>query len=272
MNRIEKRFAELSSKKEGALIAYVMGGDPSPRLTPDVVRWLVEGGADIVEVGIPFSDPIADGPSIQAAGVRALRAGATPASVLESVRAVRRDSDVPLAAMTYYNIIYSRGVPDFLDAAAAAGLDGLIVPDLPVEEASQLAEAARGRGMDLVQLAAPTTSDARFRAIVDCSAGFLYLVSLMGVTGARGGLGEGALELVARARRHTGGRLPLAVGFGISKPEHVRAVTGAGADGVVVGSAIVDVIAGSLDDRPAMARGVSSLVSSLKAETGPYRR
>ncbi|MDG6915604.1 MAG: tryptophan synthase subunit alpha [Nitrososphaerota archaeon] len=245
-----------------------MGGDPDLATSGAVIDAVVRGGADILEVGIPFSDPIADGKSIQAADVRSLASGATPAKVLDLVSKARsRHPGVPVVVMTYYNILYSNGLEGFLERAKAHGVDGLIVPDLPFDEIEGYAPLARRHGLDAVLLAAPTTSPSRMKAIAAHTSGFLYLVSLTGVTGARQAVGEGALDLVRRVKR-SAPRVPVAVGFGISAPEHVGAMLGAGADAVVVGSAIVDRVERSeKDGTAAMLSAVEGYVRTMKAAT-----
>jgi len=230
---------------DGALVAYVMGGDPDLPTSARVIDTVIRAGADIVEVGIPFSDPIADGKSIQAADVRALKAGATPRKVLEMIKSVKAaHPKVPIVAMTYYNILYSKGVSEFLDSAKASGVDGVIVPDLPLDEVAEYAPLAKSKGLDAILLAAPTTSPERMKEIVGHTSGFLYLVSLTGVTGARSEVQSRTLELIKAAKALTEpAKVPLGVGFGISTPEQVREVIGAGADAVVVGSGIVDRVA-----------------------------
>jgi tryptophan synthase alpha chain len=253
---------------EGALIAYVMGGDPDLGTSALVIDAVVRGGADIVEVGIPFSDPIADGKSIQAADVRSLAEGTTPAKVLELIAgAKRRNPGVPIVAMTYYNILYSNGLEKFLEAAKAHGVDGIIVPDLPFDEIREYAPLAKKHGLDAVLLAAPTSSPARMKAIAKQTSGFLYLVSLTGVTGARTDVQETTVGLIRLAKKYAG-RVPVGVGFGISTPEHVRAVLDAGADGVVVGSAIVDRVATFEKTGPIMMlASVEGFVRSMKSAT-----
>ena len=268
MSDIKTVFRRLNGK--GALIAYVMGGDPDIDTTERVVGALVAGGADIIELGIPFSDPIADGRSIQEAAVRSLAAGTRPVDVLNLVSRIKKAHDIPVAVMTYYNILYSPGLDSFLGEAKGAGVDGLIIPDLPLDETGEYSRLATKHGLDTILLAAPTTSPERMRSLVEHSTGFLYLVSLLGVTGARSQLGEDTLRLVRSAKRQTRGKIPLGVGFGISKPEHVRAVIGEGADGVIVGSSIVNMVASGRQVE-AMLKDVESYVRSLKAATGSTR-
>ncbi len=220
-----------------------MGGDPDPKTSSEVIDAVLRGGADILELGVPFSDPIADGRSVQAAGVRALKSGTRPADVLRLASEVKKAHDVPVVLMTYFNPIFSRGASPFLDGAQKSGVDGVIVPDLPLDEAGAFGKAARARGVDAVLLAAPTTTEEHMKRIVANTSGFLYLVSVLGVTGVRKELEESTVELVKFAKKFSRGKVPLAVGFGISCPEHVRTVIRAGADAAIVGSAIVDRVA-----------------------------
>jgi tryptophan synthase alpha chain len=266
LSRIAARFAELKERGEGALIAFVTAGDPKPSLTAKIAEVLLDH-ADILELGIPFSDPIADGPTIQAASLRALRAGMRPEAVLEIVERIRSTNDSPIVVLSYYNILFKFGAEEFSRRLAEAGGDGLIVPDLPAEEAMEISRVARGHGMDLILLAAPTTTPERLRLICELSSGFLYLVSLLGVTGARKRLSSEARELIARARSSSDGRLPLAVGFGISKPEHVREVLRWGADGAIVGSAFVDVVARFRNRGRRMLRELDAFAAAMKEAT-----
>ncbi len=233
------RIARLFEEKRKALIGYLTAGDPSIGRTPALVAALVRGGVDLVELGVPFSDPIADGPVIQRASERALRNGASLRCVLGIAREIRRTSEVPLLLFTYLNPVLRYGVDAVARDAAAAGIDGVLLTDLSVEEASGHVATMRAHNLDTVFLAAPTSTEERLRLIAKYSSGFAYLVSRTGVTGERDSLAASAAPLVAAMRRVTD--LPLAVGFGISRPEHVAAV-GAVADAVVVGSAIVHLI------------------------------
>lgn len=264
MSRIGAKFEDLGSKGEGALISFVTAGDPKPELTPRIVQALTKY-ADIVELGIPFSDPIADGPTIQGATDRALKAGTTPETVREIIRQIRRTSEIPLVVLTYYNIVFKRGVDKFVRDFTAAGMDGIIIPDLPVEEAGEILKATKKQGADLILLVAPTTTPKRLKRICDVSSGFLYVVSLLGVTGARERLSGLVKPLIADVRKIS--RVPIAVGFGISKPEHVEEVIKAGADGAIVGSAFVNLIARNLRDRQKMLRELDQLGKTLKTAT-----
>lgn len=240
------------------LIAYIMAGDPSLEQTAAYVRAIAKAGVSCIELGVPFSDPIADGPTIQAAATRALAAGTRPAHVMELVRRLRAETDVPIALMTYYNPIHKAGLAAWVKEAVRSGVDGVIVPDLPVEEAGPLLSVAKPAGLGTVFLASPATSDERLDHIAAASSGFLYLVSTYGVTGARDVLPDYTLQLVQRVKKRTAGKVPLAVGFGVGRKEQVRDLTRAGADAVIVGSAIVERIGqgASADDVGAFVRGL----------------
>jgi tryptophan synthase alpha chain len=244
MGKITGTLAKTKAEGRLALIAYVTCGFPSPQATPSIVRALVDGGADMIELGVPFSDPVADGATIQKASFRALEAGTTVSICLDVAAQVRRDSaDTPLILMSYANPLLAFGVDAFVEKAAASGVDGLIVVDLPPEEGAELRARCRTAGIDNVLLVAPGSDDERIGRITAAASGFIYCVSVAGVTGARAGLPAGLPDFLARVRRHTS--LPLAVGFGVSRPEHLRSLHGL-ADAAVVGSAIVDVIDTSL--------------------------
>jgi len=233
-------FARCRAENRAALIPYLMAGDPSPAMTPALLGAAAAGGADIIEVGIPYSDPLADGPTIQAAAQRALRAGATFDSVLAMVAALDRSVvHAPLIAFTYYNPVFVRGIERTARDLAGAGFAGAIIPDLPPEESDAAEAAFRSSGLDLPFLVAPTTPIDRVREIARRSSGFVYVVSRMGVTGAGSELGADIKELVDRLRPEVD--KPLAVGFGVSTPDHVRSIAGY-ADGVIVGSALIDLI------------------------------
>ncbi len=237
MSRIAEVFEKLKGEK--AFIAYVMAGDPSLRETKEYFFTLVDAGVDIIELGIPFSDPIADGTAIQAASDRALKSGTTPSRVIALVRQIRKENDItPIIFMTYYNIFFKYGLEKF--AREVSGIvDGFIVPDLPVEESAEFQSYCRKYGIDLIFLIAPTTPAARIEQIIKQSSGFVYLVSRLGVTGSRANLAASAMEVLEKVKEYS---IPKVVGFGISKPEHVRAIANAGADGIVVGSAFVEII------------------------------
>jgi tryptophan synthase alpha chain len=245
MSRIEKRFAALRQEGRAGLVIYLTAGDPDPDTSLALFRGLAAAGADLVEIGMPFSDPMADGPSIQAAGQRALKHGTTLRKTLAMVRALReRDPDTPYVVMGYYNPVYRYGAGAFARDAVAAGVDGAIIVDLPPEENSELAVPARAAGLDIVRLATPTSDAARLPAIVAHASGFLYYVAITGITGTRSADAASVRAAVERVRRFT--QLPVAVGFGIKTPAQAAQVARA-ADAAVVGSAVVDRLALNLD-------------------------
>jgi tryptophan synthase alpha chain len=234
--RIARKFRALADAGELGLVAYITAGDPSLEASETIVLAAAEAGADVIELGVPFSDPVADGPTIQRASERALRGGATLAGVIDLVRRVRATSDVPLVLFSYFNPILQMGVGKFAEAASAAGADGVLATDLTPEEAGEYRKLLQARGLDTIFLAAPTSTDQRLEIIAGCSSGFLYLISRTGVTGERDSMPQDLPALARRVRRST--KLPLAVGFGISLPEHVS-VLGGIADAAVVGSALM---------------------------------
>ena len=239
MTRITRLFNKLQAEDHRALIAYLTAGDPTPDRTPALVAALEAGGADLVELGVPFSDPIADGPVIQRASERALQAGATLSKVLASVRQIRKNSQIPLIVFGYLNPILRYGFERFAKDAAAAGVDGALLTDVSVEEAGPYVDQMRAQGLDTIFLAAPTSTDRRLELVARYSTGFVYLVSRTGITGERDRVSDSVEPLVRRMRAVT--RLPLAVGFGVSRPEHLTELEPL-VEGVVVGSAIVRVI------------------------------
>jgi tryptophan synthase alpha chain len=268
--RIAQRFRDLSARGELGIVAYVTAGDPSLDATEQIVLAAAESGADVIELGVPFSDPVADGPTIQRASDRALHAGTTLVGVIDLVRRLRTRAQVPLILFSYFNPILQMGLQKFADAASSAGADGVLATDLTPEEAAEYRAAMHARNLDTIFLAAPTSTDDRLAKIAECSSGFLYLISRTGVTGTRDALPEDLPALARRVRRFT--KLPLAVGFGISQPEHVS-VLGGIADAAVVGSAIVAEIEKSTSAKQA-ADNVARLIRSLKnaARSGISRR
>ena len=267
MNTISEAFQKAKAKDNGALVGYIMAGDPKPELTPKIADALIKGGVDVLELGLPFSDPIADGPTIQAASVRALAAGTTPKKVLEIAKQIRQSHNVPIVIMTYYNPVFKMGLEKFFDLAQQSMVDGVIVPDLPVEEATDYIEVANKFGIDTIFLVAPSTSNERLETIVECSSGFLYLVSHFGVTGAQSAVEDSTIQLVKRVLPFTSGEIPLAVGFGVSKPEHVARIIGAGADGVIVGSAFINIIKSCQENIGTMLKELQATASELKKAT-----
>jgi tryptophan synthase alpha chain len=253
MTRIGRLFERLAKEKRCGMIAYLTAGDPAPEVTPRLVAALERGGADLVELGVPFSDPVADGPVIQLAGDRALRAGTTLAKVLQIAKKIRETSEVPLLLFTYLNPALRYGFERLARDAKAAGIDACLLTDASVEEAAEYVKVMRAAELDTVFLAAPTSTERRLKLVAEYSSGFVYLVSRTGITGEQQALSDAALPLIERMRRHT--KLPLAVGFGISKPEHVAALA-PHAEAVVVGSAIVR----QIEKNPA---GLEEFVRSL---------
>ena len=261
--RIDARFADLKREGRSAFVTFLMAGDPDPETSLAIIKALPTAGADIIEIGMPFTDPMADGPSIQAAGLRALKAGMTLKKTLAIVRAFREgDNATPLVLMGYYNPIYIYGVDRFLSDAMSAGVDGLIIVDLPPEEDSELCEPALRAGLNFIRLATPTTDDKRLPAVLANTSGFVYYVSITGITGAAAVNSSAVGEAVARIKRHT--TLPVCVGFGIKTPEAAQAVAGR-ADGAVVGTALVDALRGSLDGQGRATGKTVSAVADLAA-------
>ena len=265
--RIERRFAALREDGRSGLVTFTMMGDPDIETSFEILRGLPAAGADIIEIGSPFTDPMADGPVIQVAGQRALKAGITLEKTIALVRRFREtDGETPLILMGYYNPIYIYGVERFLGDALDAGLDGLIIVDLPPEEDSELCLPALEAGLAFIRLTAPTTDDARLPRVLANSSGFVYYISITGITGADGASSQSISAAVERLRRHT--KLPIAVGFGIKTPEQVAAVAGS-ADAAVVGSAIISAIENSLNGAgaatPQTVDAALSLVQALSA-------
>jgi tryptophan synthase alpha chain len=263
MSRIDQRFAALRAQRRAGLVTFVMGGDPDPATSLALLKALPAAGADVIEIGMPFSDPMADGPAIQAAGLRALRAGMNLKGVLNLVAAFRKDDDAtPIILMGYYNPIYVYGVERFLADAKAAGADGMIVVDLPPEEDEELCLPALRAGLSFIRLATPTTDDARLPAVLANTSGFVYYVSITGVTGAGRPDYSRVASAVARIKRHSS--LPVAVGFGV-KNAAAAAEIARSADAVVVGSALIDALAGTLD---AQGRGGAAAVGAVTRLVG----
>ena len=261
MNRIERTFEQLKASGDRGLIAYLTAGDPSPERTPGLILALEAGGADIIELGVPFSDPMADGPVIQLASERALAAGTTFRKVLEIVRETRKSSEIPIIVFSYLNPILRYGFERFAQDAAEAGADGALLTDLSIEAADPYIEEMRKRGLATVFLGSQTSTNERLRRLADASSGFLYLVSTAGVTGMRDAVSQQAAPLLERARRQTA--IPLAVGFGLSKREHMEAVAPY-ADAAVVGSAFMRVVENN-QSAPDLESKLRDLAAELKA-------
>ena len=268
--RIDARFAELKREGRAAFVTFVMCGDPDIETSLAIVKALPGAGADVIELGMPFTDPMADGPSIQAAGLRALKAGTTLKKTLDVVRRFREGNDkTPIILMGYYNPIYIHGVDKFLSDAKTAGVDGLILVDMPPEEDAELCIPALKAGLNFIRLATPTTDDKRLPAVLANTSGFVYYVSVTGITGSAAADSAKVTQAVTRIKRHT--QLPVCVGFGIRTPDTARTIA-AHADGVVVGTAVVDVIRNSLDANnaatprtvPAVAEIVASIAEGVR--------
>jgi len=272
--RIDRRFADLKKEGRAGLVTFLMAGDPDHETSLAIIKALPQAGADVIEIGMPFTDPMADGPAIQAAGLRALKGGETLRKTVDLVRQFRKsDDNTPIVLMGYYNPIYIYGVDRFLVDAKGAGVDGLIVVDLPPEEDAELCLPALKAGLNFIRLATPTTDDKRLPAVLKNTSGFVYYVSITGITGAAAPDAGRVTQAVARIKRHTD--LPVAVGFGVRDAARARAIA-EGADAVVVGSALVDLLRESLDkDGLATARtvgAVTGLVTSLAEGVRSARR
>ena len=260
MSRLQSRFAELKQQNRAALVTFVTAGDPDYASSLEILKGLPAAGADVIELGMPFTDPMADGPAIQLANIRALAAKQNLLKTLQMVREFRQDNnDTPLVLMGYFNPIHKYGVSQFIADAKAAGVDGLIVVDMPPEHNGELCDPAQAAGIDFIRLTTPTTDDVRLPTVLNGSSGFVYYVSVAGVTGAGAATLEHVEEAVARLRRHTD--LPISIGFGIRTPDQAAAIARL-ADGVVVGSALIDHIATAKNDQQAI-DGVLTLCAAL---------
>jgi tryptophan synthase alpha chain len=259
MRRIDAVF---SRRKRPAFIGFTVAGDPDKETCVRAAMALIEGGTDILELGVPFSDPVADGPTIQKADERSLAAGTKVDTIFEIVREIRMKSEIPIVFLTYYNTIYHRGIDRFYREAHEAGVDGILIADMPVEESDEVYKAALRHFIDPIFLITQTTSNERIMKIAVRARGYLYLVAVLGVTGVRDEVSSGALELLKRVRKHTD--IPLALGFGISTPGHAKTCADAGADGVIVGSAIVSIIEKNLGKPDLMERDLKTYVSDMK--------
>jgi tryptophan synthase alpha chain len=264
MSRIAQAFARARAENRAAFVAYLCAGDPDFEISLAACRALIANGVDILELGVPFSDPLADGLTNQLAAQRALQGGMTPARLWELVRRIRERSETPIVLYTYYNLVFANGVEAWVRAAKAAGVDGMLTLDLPPEESAEVAAAARAHGLGTVYIVAPTTPDARIPKIAAAATGFIYYVSREGVTGVRDQVAGGVAEAVARIKRHTA--LPVVVGFGIAQRAHVAQVA-AVADGVVVGSALVNLIYQNLEEPGRIAGALAGLAADLAAGT-----
>lgn len=259
MSRIAEKFEELKKNGKKALITFITAGDPDMQITGELIPEMEKGGADIIELGIPFSDPMADGPTIQKASERALASGTTLNSILAMVKSVRNRTQVPIILMGYFNPVYRYGTRKFVEDATAAGVDGVLLVDLPPEEAGEFKALASAKGLDVIFLLAPTSDDARIEKVARLGSGFIYYVSVTGVTGARASVDSSVFTLVETIRKKVD--LPVAVGFGIADPAQAALVAGV-ADGVVVGSALVKMFETYQGEE--LKRRVCQLITELK--------
>lgn len=264
MTRIKEKFAELEAKKEKALISYIMVGFPNEKATISTVRGLVKGGADIIELGFPFSDPLADGPVIQNASTISLEKGTKIAKFFSLVKKIRKETDIPLILMTYTNILYQKGYTKFILEAKKAGIDGFILPDMSIEESKEYLKAAKNMA-DTIFLISPNTSNTRIQKISKASSGFLYLVAVFGTTGVKTGIKKYTLDAIKKVKKQTRGKIPIGVGFGISTPDDVKKYIKAGADAVIVGSAYLKLIEKTPQNK--LESKIASFTKSLKKQT-----
>lgn len=264
-NRIDSKFNELKSKNQKALICYVVAGYPDIKTSEHIITSLINGGADIIEIGIPFSDPIADGSTIQDAIQSSLISGTTPDMCLELASRIRKTfPNIPLIIMTYSNILYKKGYIQFAEKAKENGIDGLIIPDIPIEESKEYLNTAQNTGLSTIFLVSPNTSEKRLKMISRICTGFLYAISVYGTTGERKGFDEYTIESIKRVKKVTAAdELPLAVGFGISNPQHVKYMIDAGADAVIIGSAIIKKIK-EIEDKKLLFNTLNKFIYELK--------
>jgi len=264
MSRIKEKFSELDAKGQKALIAYVMAGFPSEKATLSTIKGLVKGGVDIIELGFPFSDPLADGPVIQNASTVSLERGTNIKRFFASVKKIRAHTDIPLVLMTYTNILYHMGYPKFIAEAKKAGIDGFILPDMPVEESKEYLSAAKNK-IDTIFLVSPNTSKTRIRKIAKTSSGFLYLVAVYGTTGVKTVIKNYTLKAIKDVKKQTSGKIPVGVGFGVSTAGDVKKYIKAGADAVIVGSAFLKLV--EITPQTKLESTIASFTKSLKKQT-----
>lgn len=265
MKSYNEVFENLKSKKEGALAAFAVIGDPAYKTSLEITKRIVDAGADILELGLPFSDPIADGATIQAADSRALDSGINTDRVFEFAKEIRKYTGIPIGFLSYYNLVYQRGIKKFYRDSRKAGVNSILIADAPIEESDAILETARQNNIETVFMVSPLTNDGRIKKIARSTTGFIYAVSRLGVTGAKSDLENSALKLIKRIRKHT--NMHLCMGFGISKPLHVKNVVSAGADGAIVGSAIVDLIEKNLSNKKKMLDTVYNYIRIMKNAT-----
>jgi tryptophan synthase alpha chain len=261
-------FRAVKDRGEGAFIPFTVAGDPDFERSVEIVRQYVVNGADALEIGFPFSDPVADGPSVQAADIRSLKSGMTTDKCFEFIERIREFTSIPIGILVYYNLMYKMGLETFYRKARISGVNGILAADLPLEEAEDAIVMAHENNIDQIFMVAQTTSSERIKEIVSKCSGFLYIVAVMGVTGARSDVNQSTVDLVKRVKNLT--KLPLAVGFGISKPEHVKNVIESGSDGVIVASAIIDIITQNMADNDEVNNKIGIFCQELKKSTKTY--
>ncbi|MBI3027030.1 tryptophan synthase subunit alpha [Candidatus Woesearchaeota archaeon] len=265
MKSYNEVFEKLKRNNEGALITFTVIGDPNYKTSLEIIKKIVDAGADILELGLPFSDPIADGPTIQAADVRALNNGMNTDKVFEFIKEIRNYTDIPIGLLSYFNLVYQRGIEKFYKDAKNAGVNGILIADMPIEESNKIITEAKNNKIETVFMISPLTNNYRIKRIAENATGFVYVVSRLGVTGAKSSLEKSILSLIKRIRHFTNN--PLCVGFGVSKPEHVKSVIKAGSDGAIVGSAIVDLIAKNINSKDKMLSKIYYYVKGMKEAT-----
>jgi tryptophan synthase alpha chain len=263
MKTYKQLFSELAELKRSALIPFFVIGDPDFDTSLDIVKTSIDAGADILELGIPFSDPIADGPTIQKSDIRARNSGMNMTKAMEFIRKVRDYKDIPIGLLMYYNLVYQYGTGKFFSDCYQAGVNSVLVADLSIDDADEITSPAAKAGLDTVFMVTPNTDTDRMKMIASKTTGFIYTVSLLGVTGSREKLSDTIEELVGNLKKLT--NVPVCVGFGISKPEHAAAVASAGADGVIIGSKIVGLIESNLDNKEKMLSEISAFISDVKS-------
>ena len=264
MSKIKAKFTELEAKDQKALIAYIMAGFPNEKTTIATVRGLVKGGVDIIELGFPFSDPLADGPVIQNASTISLQKGTRISKFFSLVKKIRKETDIPLVLMTYTNILYHMGYSKFISEAKKAGIDGFILPDMSIEESKEYLQAAKNKA-DTIFLISPNTNKTRIEKIAKSSTGFLYLVAVFGTTGIKTGIKNYTIKAIKEVKKQTRGKVPIGVGFGVSTPEDVKKYINAGADAVIVGSAYLKLIEKTSHTK--LESKITSFTKSLKKQT-----
>ena len=261
----EELFTKAKDKNEGIFIPFIVAGDPDYDTSLQIAKTLVDNGADALEIGFPFSDPVADGPSVQNADIRAFDSGMTIAKCFKFLKELRKYTEKPFGLLLYYNLVYKHGIEKFYEKLSEAGVNAVLIADLPPEEANDAISASEKYGLEQIFIVSQATSNERLKEITDIVGGFIYIASVMGTTGARNNVENNTTELIKRIREHT--HLPFCVGFGISRPEHVKEVLCAGADGAIVGSALINIIAEHLDNEDVMFAEIADYIQVMKEAT-----